>query len=48
MRHDVSDEVMELENKITEALRIAKEEGLKAVIDYLEKENNEINESYEN
>lgn len=48
MRYDVSDEVMELENKITEALRIAKEEGLEKVIEYLEKENDKINESYEN
>lgn len=47
MRCNVSDKVMELENKITEALNIAKKNGLEAVIDYLEKENDKINQSYE-
>ena len=47
MRYNVSEEVVELEDKITEALNIAKNEGLEAVIKYLEKENNKINESYE-
>lgn len=47
MRTNVSEEVMKLENKITEALRIAKKDGLEAVIKYLEKENDKINKSYE-
>lgn len=47
MRYNVSDKVMELENKITEALRIAEEEGLEQVIEYLIKENDKINKSYE-
>ena len=46
MRYNVSDEVMELENKITTALNIAKNEGLEKVIEYLEKENDKINKSY--
>lgn len=47
MRWDRPGEVTELEFKITEALKIAKEKGLEAVIDYLEKENDKINKSYE-
>ena len=47
MRRNVSCDVLNLENKITEALRIAREQGLGKVIEYLERENNKINESYE-
>lgn len=47
MRINVSEEVIELENKMTEALRIAKNNGLKDVIEFLEKENDKINKSYE-
>jgi hypothetical protein len=48
MRKNVSNEIMELENIITKALNIAENEGLEKVIEYLRKENDKINKSYEN
>lgn len=47
MRYNVSEEVMELENVITEALNIAENKGLESVIEFLTKENNKINKSYQ-
>lgn len=47
MRENVSDEVMYLENIITRALVLLKENKVEEAKELLEKENELINESYE-
>ena len=47
MKYNVSEETIYLENVISKALSIAKNKGLKEVVEYLEEENNKINQSYE-
>lgn len=47
MRENVSDEVMYLENIITRALDLLKENKIEEAKELLEKENELINESYE-
>lgn len=47
MRENVSDEVMYLENVITKALVLLKENKVEEAKELLEKENELINESYE-
>lgn len=47
MRENVSDEVMYLENVITKALDLLKENKIEEAKELLEKENELINESYE-
>lgn len=44
---NVSDEIIDLENIITESLFIAKNYGLEEVIKYLSQQNDTINKSYE-
>lgn len=47
MRENVSDEVMYLENIITRALDLLKENKIEEAKELLEKQNELINESYE-
>ena len=47
MRENVSDEVMYLENIITRALDLLKENKIEEAKELLEKENERINKSYE-
>ena len=47
-RYNVSEETMDLENIITEALSLLKKDKITEAIKLLTKENNRINKSYGN